>query len=81
MKDITGTVNGVCHALFLWDKLCHKVVHAHTRNHSDSNVNMRMCTTLLQSLSRCIGLKWLMSQMAGCHLGLGSNVQIGLFGF
>ena len=52
MKNITDTVNDVCHVLFLWDKLCGKVAHAYVRNHSDSNVNMCTCTTLQQSLSR-----------------------------
>ena len=51
MKDITDTVNDVCHVLFLWDKLCHKVVHAYVNNHSDSNVNTCTCATLWQSLS------------------------------
>ena len=46
MKDITDTVNDVCHVLFLRDKLCRKVAHGHVHNHSDSNVNTCMCTTL-----------------------------------
>ena len=48
MKDITNTVNDVCH-VFLRDKLCHKVAHAHVHNHSNSNVNMCTCGTLQQS--------------------------------
>ena len=51
MKDITDTVNDVCHVLFLRDKLCCKVAHAHVCNRSDSNVNTCMCATLWQSLS------------------------------
>ena len=34
-----------------------------------------------KEITRCIGLRWLTSQMADSHLGLGSNVQLGLFGF
>ena len=54
MKDITDTVNDVCH-VFSWDKLYRKVAHVHVHNHSNSNVNTCTCATLRQSLSHTVG--------------------------
>ena len=77
MKDITDTVNDVCMVrhIFLRDKLCHKVAHAHVHNYSNSNVNTCTGAILWQSLSHKYSAVCLVQIGAHHHMDVCTDIN------